>query len=109
MPGMACRTRLHCACVLVPGGVVATLLFAPPADAATLQVGPGQTYTTPCAAIAAASAGDEIDIATGTYTDTCAINTAGLHLKGVGGRPKIDVTGEEPAQSKGVYAVEADD
>jgi hypothetical protein len=87
----------------------ALLLCAPSAWAATLQVGPGQTYTTPCAAIAVAGAGDEIDIAAATYTDTCAISTAGLHLKGVGGRPTIDVTGEEPAESKGVYAVEADD
>jgi hypothetical protein len=94
-------------CLLVAPAVV--LLGASPVAAATLQVGPGQTYTTPCAAIAAASAGDEIDIAAATYTDTCTIGTAGLHLKGVGGRPKIDVTGEEPAGMKGVYAIEADD
>lgn len=73
------------------------------------MVGPGQTYATPCAAIAAAAPGDEIDIAAGTYTDSCNINTAGLHLKGVGGRPKIDVTGQTLANMKGIYAIEADD
>lgn len=93
------------------GSVVglATLLAAPSAIAATITVGPGQTYTTPCAAIAAASAGDEIDIQAGTYDDSCNITTAGLHLKGVGGMPKIDVTGQTLANEKGIYAIEADD
>jgi hypothetical protein len=87
----------------------AVLSVARPASAATLMVGPGQMYTTPCAAIAAASAGDEIDIAAGTYNDTCTISTAGLHLKGVGGRPKIDLTGQTIPNMKGIYAIEADD
>jgi MYXO-CTERM domain-containing protein len=85
------------------------LLIAPAASAATILVGPGQTYTTPCAAIAKASAGDEIDIAAGTYNDSCDITTAGLHLKGVGGRPVIDVTGQTLANMKGIYAIAADD
>jgi len=90
-------------------GALAATLVAQPAAAATLMVGPGQTYATPCAAIAAAAAGDEIDIATATYNDSCNISTAGLHLKGVGGRPKIDVTGQTLANMKGIYAIEADD
>ncbi|HNN96922.1 MAG TPA: hypothetical protein PKI03_31850, partial [Pseudomonadota bacterium] len=47
------------------------------ADAATLQVGPGKTYGKPCQAIAAAAAGDVIEIdAAGNYTgDTCAFST----------------------------------
>ncbi len=88
---------------------VSGLLAGSSALAATLTVGPGQTYTTPCAAIAAAAAGDEIDIQAGTYNDSCNITTAGLHLKGVGGRPKIDVTGVTLANQKGIYAIEADD
>ena len=90
------------------GGLIVALV-ARPASAATLTVGAGQTYTTPCAAIAAASAGDEIDIAAGTYKDSCNIGTAGLHLKGVGGRPVIDVTGQTLTNMKGIYAIEADD
>jgi hypothetical protein len=78
------------------------------AHAATLQVGMGQTYATPCAAIAAAQPNDEIDIAAGTYTDTCEINAAGLHLKGVGGQPKIDLTSGTPADEKGIYVVNGD-
>lgn len=90
-------------------GALGAALVAQTASAATLMVGPGQTYATPCAAIAAAAAGDEIDIAAGTYNDSCTISTAGLHLKGVGGRPKIDVTGQTLANMKGIYAIEADD
>lgn len=77
--------------------------------AATLKVGPGATYTKPCDAVAAAHANDVIEIAPGTYTDSCSIGVAGLTLKGVGGRPKIDLSGtDHPAQYKGIYVVEAD-
>jgi hypothetical protein len=78
--------------------------------AATLQVGPSAAYATPCAAIAAAHAGDEIDVAPATYTDSCEINTQGITLKGVGGQPKIDLSGtNHPADYKGIYVVSADD
>ena len=47
--------------------------IALPAAGATLQVGPGQPFATPCAAIAAAHDGDTILIdAAGNYTATCA-------------------------------------
>jgi uncharacterized membrane protein YgcG len=95
--------------LLLPMAASALVLLARTAAAATLMVGPGQMYTTPCAAIAAASVGDEIDIAAGTYNDSCTISTAGLHLKGVGGRPKIDLTDQTIPNEKGIYAVEADD
>lgn len=78
--------------------------------AAPLKVGPGATYTKPCDAIAAAQPNDVIEIAPGTYTDTCSIGVKGLTLRGVGGRPKIDLSGtDHPAQYKGIYVVEADD
>ncbi len=101
---MRLRTSSAASSVLV----VTAVFAAHSAAAATLVVGPGQTYTAPCAAIAAATPGDEIDIQAGTYHDTCAINTAGLHLKGIGGQPKIDITGMAPANRKGVYDVAAD-
>jgi hypothetical protein len=78
--------------------------------AAPLKVGPGATYTKPCDAIAAAKPNDVIEIAPGTYTDTCSIGVKGITLRGVGGRPKIDLSGtDHPAQYKGIYVVEADD
>ena len=69
------------------------LVAAPAAAAATLLVGPGQMYATPCAAIAAAAAGDTIQVdAAGTYTgDTCAWSTDNLTVQGVNGRAKIDI------------------
>jgi hypothetical protein len=89
---------------------VAFQAFAASAAAATRQVGAGQTYATPCAAIDVATANDEIDVAPGTYTDSCEINVAGLTLKGVGGQPKIDLSGtNHPADYKGIYVVSADD
>ncbi len=81
---------------------------AVPAAAATLTVGAGKTYATPCAAVAAAHPNDEIDISPGTYTDTCSLPVAGLTLKGVGGMPKIDVSSGMPAGSKGIYNIDAD-
>jgi hypothetical protein len=87
-----------------------TFLSVGSATAATLRVGPGQTYATPCAAIAAAKARDEIEIAAGTYSDSCAIAVAGLTLRGVGGQPKVDLSStDHPAQYKGIYVVTADD
>ncbi len=80
------------------------------ASAATLEVGAGKTYAKPCDAIAAAAAGDTIAISPGTYTDSCAVTKANLTIKGVGGRPKIDLSGtDHPANYKGIYVIDADD
>jgi hypothetical protein len=54
--------------VLTTLGVV--LSSAATAQAATLQVGPGKTYSKPCDAIAAASANDVIEVQAGTYTES---------------------------------------
>jgi MYXO-CTERM domain-containing protein len=87
-----------------------TLLADGVADAATLEVGPNKPYATPCAAIAAAQPNDEVDVSPGTYTDSCEINVAGLIVKGVGGQPKIDLSGtNHPADYKGIYVISADD
>jgi hypothetical protein len=90
------------------GIAVAGAAFATPATAATLTVGPGQTYATPCAAIAAAHAGDVIAVdASGNYAgDTCAWSTDGLTVTGVNGRAKIDLTGVTPAGEKGIFTIE---
>ena len=82
-------------------------LCVPSARGNTLQVGPGKPYATPCAAIAAAAAGDEIDIdSSGTYTgDVCAWSTDSLTLVGVGtGRAVIDAGGNN-SQGKGIWVI----
>jgi hypothetical protein len=74
----------------------ALLLGAGAAQAATLAVGPGKAYATPCRAFAVAKAGDIIDI-TGNTTysgDVCAINASNLLIRGVNGRPRIDAAGK---------------
>jgi hypothetical protein len=71
------------------------LAMAGTAGAATLSVGPGKTYVSPCAAITAAKDGDTIEIV-GDWTysgDVCAIARSNLTIRGVQGRPTIDAAG----------------
>lgn len=81
-----------------------------PVSAATLQVGPGKTYATPCRAFAAAKAGDTIEIAGNTTYrgDVCAIYPSKLTIRGVNGRPKIDAAGKN-ALGKGTWVVVGND
>ncbi|HEU4662780.1 MAG TPA: hypothetical protein VFS55_01985 [Dokdonella sp.] len=90
--------------------VLAFLLPAPASRAATLEVGPGHAFAAPCAAIAAAAAGDTILIdAAGSYAgDVCAWSKDGLTLRGVNGRPRVDANGAS-AQGKAIWVVAGDD
>lgn len=76
------------------------------ASGATLQVGPGQPYARPCAAIAAAAEGDKIliDAAGGYDGDVCAWSRDRLTLRGVNGRPRIDAAGQN-AQGKAIWVI----
>ena len=79
-------------------GTMVCVALGAPLHAATLLVGPNQTYTAPCAAIAAASAGDTILIEPVLYQDnTCAWTTNNLTIVGLPGhhgeRPHIDDSG----------------
>jgi uncharacterized protein (TIGR03437 family) len=60
----------------------------------------------PCAAFAAASDGDtiEIDAAVAYNGDVCAVWRNNLTIRGVGGRAKIDAAGQN-AQGKGIWVV----
>ncbi|HMI88867.1 MAG TPA: right-handed parallel beta-helix repeat-containing protein [Polyangiaceae bacterium] len=90
--------------------LVAGLLATLPVHAATLTVGPGKTYAKPCAAIAAASDGDTIEIdAAGTYDgDVCAVPKNRLTLRGVAGRPKIDAASQNYG-GKGIWVISGSD
>lgn len=72
------------------GLTLTSLLLSGSASAATLQVGAGKTYATPCQAQLAARDGDTIEIDAAVYADTCAWTQNNLVLRGVGGRPIID-------------------
>ncbi len=91
-------------------GMLALTIFAasvPAANANTLQVGPGKQYAAPCAAIAAAAAGDTIQIDTSvTYSgDVCQWNTNSLTLIGVGGgRAVINAAGQN-SQGKAIWVI----
>lgn len=100
---MANRTRYLAA-------MAACCLIHLDAAANTLHVGPGQTYAKPCAAIAAAGAGDSILIdAAGVYDgDVCAWSTNGLTLQGINGRPHIDAAGSN-AQGKAIWVISGND
>ena len=90
----------------IAASVLACFATALPASAATLSVGAGKTYATPCRAFAAAAAGDIIEIdAAGTYVgDVCAIYPSNLLIRGVNGRPKIDAGGSS-AMGKAIWVV----
>jgi len=66
-------------------GMVAALTLLPRlAGAATLCVGPGQTYALPRQAIAAAHDGDTVAIAPGHYADCAIIRQQSLTIEGTG-------------------------
>jgi len=90
--------------------LLVTLLTALPVRAATLTVGPGKMYAAPCAAIAAASDGDIIEIdAAGNYDgDVCAVPKNRLTLRGMGGRAKIDAAGKNYG-GKGIWVISGND
>lgn len=92
------------------GLTLALFLFTGVANADTLTVGAGKTYRSPCAAIAAAKAGDTIAVDAGRYDgDHCSWSTDNLTLRGVNGRAVIDA-GKDPgnvAARKGILVTDA--
>jgi MYXO-CTERM domain-containing protein len=89
------------------GVVSAWLTVGSVARAGTLTVGPSGSYALPCQAIAAAKAGDVVEIAAGSYVDACKIGVS-ITLRGVGGRPVITAPSPIPNQ-KGLFAIEGSD
>src|SRR5262245_40351941 len=77
---------------------------------AILTVGAGQTYATIGAAAAAAHDGDDIQIVAGTYTglSNCGITwtQSNLTIEGVGGTAKLDATGLNIPNRKGIFVID---
>jgi hypothetical protein len=93
----------------VAAAVLATAATTPAgAGARVLHVGPGQRFARPCEAIAAAHAGDTIDIdARGNRAyrgDVCAWTTNRLTIIGVHGRAHIDAAGEN-SEGKAIWVI----
>lgn len=95
---MACRSASLILLLLAAAGS---------AHAAVLTVGAGESYATIPDAIAAASAGDTIDIYPGTYADQAAYITVPLTIQGVGGTPVLTATGPI-GNGKGLLVIDAD-
>lgn len=84
---------------------VVSSLAASTALAATLQVGPGKTYATVAAAVAAAKAGDVVEIAPGDYVDDTFTISIDLTLRGTGAtRPHLKAT-KAIANKKGIVVI----
>src|SRR5262249_24065142 len=104
------ETRMRSPILFRFAPALALTLTAASATAATLTVGPGRTYATPCQAIAAAAPGDIIEVdSTGHYDgDVCGWSKNGLTIRGVGGgRAKIDAAGNN-AQGKAIWVIAGD-
>lgn len=98
------------ACLCGATLAISALTSALSAAADTLAVGPGQVFSTPCAAVAAAHDNDLIEIdASGDYSgDVCQISKNGLTLRGVGGRAQIDAQGKN-AGGKAIWVISGHD
>ncbi len=68
-----------------------------------LAVGPGQPYTTIAAAAAVAQDGDTVEIAAGTYHEAVTWTANGLTIRGVGGRPVVDMTNLPIDNGKAIF------
>ena len=74
---------------------------------ATLNVGPGQSFTRLSDAISASSDGDLIRIQAGTYTNDFATINKKLTIQGVGGMAKLVATEQAP-NGKGILVTQND-
>ena len=64
--------------------ILTGIAIANPSPAATLKVGPNQTYKAPSAAAAVAKNGDHIEIEPGQYFDCAVWNADNLVIEGTG-------------------------
>ena len=76
-----------------------------PARAHTLQVGPGQGYDSPSAALKEAADGDTVEIAPGEYFDCVRVRAANLTIRGTG--PGAVLT-DQVCDGKAIIVAQAD-
>jgi hypothetical protein len=88
--------RIFTCCIAALAGLIASL----PALARTLEVGPKAPYHQPSAAIAAASPGDTIEIAPGTYFDCAVLSASRLTVIGKG--PGVVLT-DKTCEGKAIF------
>jgi hypothetical protein len=107
-PSGASFRRFALACTVV--GVIGASAVGCTSSTA-LVVGPGRRYTKPCQAIAAAKAGDTIQIdaaGNGTYDgDVCSWSTDNLTITGINGRARIDAAGRNSG-GKAIWVIAGD-
>ncbi|HEY8100163.1 MAG TPA: Ig-like domain-containing protein [Burkholderiaceae bacterium] len=100
-------SRFNTAQIAIAFAIALSCAILATASAATLSVGIGKAFPTPCSAFASAVDGDtvEIDGSSGAYIgDVCGIYANKLTIRGVNGRPKIDAGGLN-AMGKGTWVV----
>jgi hypothetical protein len=85
--------------------LLAAFALAAPALAATLEVGPGQRYALPSAAIRDAHDGDTVLIAAGEYADCAVVTASNLTIEGAG-RDASTVIGSKICQDKGILVTQ---
>lgn len=83
--------------------IAAIVLTAWPAFAATLSVGPDQTYKMPSDAAKAATKGDHVEIAPGQYFDCAVWRADDLVIEGTG--PGVVIT-DKTCMGKGLFVIE---
>ena len=81
--------------------------YTSPAGANVLQVGPGQTYATIAAALAAARDGDVVLVQAGTYVNDFATVSAKVSIVGIGGMVNMVATAQ-PQNGKAILCVDTD-
>jgi Right handed beta helix region len=83
--------------------ILTGIAIANSSPAATLKVGPNQTYKAPSAAASVAKSGDRIEIEPGQYFDCAVWNADNLVIEGTG--PGVVIT-DKTCMGKGLFVIE---
>jgi hypothetical protein len=96
----------HWTCSRLLQAAACLFVFGAPAQAATLDVGPGKAFTTPSQAAAKAKDGDRIAIAPGEYFDCAVWRANNLVIEGTG--PGVVIT-DKTCMGKGLFVIVGND